>query len=69
MSDLVKLRFRKTDKSSATAGLVMDLDKLHAMPITEISRMFPWHEAGKMECLEISPAYPSFATAFAHTFK
>ncbi len=69
MTDLVKFRFRKLDKSASTAGLVMEQDKLLSMPITEIGRMFPMFEAGKMEFLEISPAYPSFATAFAHTFK
>ena len=66
---LVKFRFRKIDKSAATAGVVMEQDKLLAMPVTEISHMFPMFEAGKMEFLEISPAYPCFATAFAHTFK
>ncbi len=69
MANLVKFRFRKLDKSSATAGLVMEQARLQAMSIPEISRMFPMREAGKMEYLEISPAYPCFATAFAHTFK
>lgn len=68
MADFVKFRFAKYDGSAATAGLIMDKDKLRAMSIQDISRLFPYSESGKMELFQVSPPYGDWNSAFSHNF-
>lgn len=61
-----KIRF--TSKHGATAGLVVPA-AVAKKPITEISRLFPMHEASKMERFEQSPVLPSWEAAFNFSFE
>lgn len=37
--------------------------------ISEVSRLFPYSEAGKMERIARSPIFPTWDEAFAYTFE
>jgi hypothetical protein len=50
--------------SEKTAGLVVSAAKLHAMSVSEISRMFPMSEAMKMAKIHMSPVLPTWDAAF-----
>jgi hypothetical protein len=52
----------------ATAGLVLDIDRFRNMSITDVSRLFPYSEAGKMERLRRSPLFPTWDEAFEFDF-
>jgi len=60
-----KVRFIGDNKY--TAGLVVT-EAQARLPITELSRFFPYSEFPKMTRLEISPAYETWEQAFAHEF-
>ncbi len=47
-----------------TAGLILPAAKLHGMSISEISRLFPMSEAGKMGRLHTSPVFATWDAAF-----
>ena len=61
-----KVRF--TSKRGATAGLVVESDRLARMSLADVSRLFPYSESRFMAQLETSPEYPSWDAAFAHSF-
>lgn len=50
--------------SEKTAGLVLPVAKLDGMSITEISRLFPPSEAGKMSRIHTSPVFWTWDEAF-----
>lgn len=51
-----------------TAGLVIDTDKIDPADIQAVSRLFPASEARLMRTYHVSPAYLTWAEAFAHVF-
>ena len=55
-------------ESSVTAALILDSDKLDAMSVTEVSKLFPYSESMKMIFLEISGKFDSFDDAFNADF-
>lgn len=63
-----KVRFTSR-KHGATAGLVFTSDRLAQIKsVAELSHAFPYSESLKMEQLEVSPHFPTFAEAFAYEF-
>lgn len=52
-----------------TAGLIIEVDKLRGMTIGDVSRLFPYSEAMKMERVRISPVYDTWESAFNHQFE
>lgn len=63
-----KVRFTSKNHGS-TAGLILDARKLQDMSIGDISRLFPYSEAMRMQRLETSPSYETWEEAFNHEFK
>lgn len=63
------IKFRFTNGTESTAGLIMETAKLKAMTFPEVSRLFPMYEATKMHRLDVSPEYPTWEGAFNHKFK
>jgi len=62
-----KIRF--TDpRNGATAGLILDSDKLAKMSVSDASQLFPYYESAKMTRFETSPEYETWEQAFAHCF-
>lgn len=61
-----KVRF--CSNFGATAGLVIEAERLSSMTISEISKFFPITEATKMHLLEVSPRYATRKEAFEHQF-
>ena len=66
MTQYKKIRF--TSKHGATAGLILERDKLWGMTIEDVSRLFPIYETPKMHHLEQSPIFDSFEDAFNYQF-
>jgi hypothetical protein len=62
-----KVRFT-SKRNGPTAGLVIEDSKWSDMSVSDISRLFPYGEAGKMQRLETSSAYESWEEAFNHDF-
>lgn len=62
-------KFRFTNGKEHTAALIMESAKLIKMPVTEVSRLFPYSEAPKMRTFEMSPAYETWEQAFEYQFK
>ena len=52
-----------------TAGLVLPNEKLATMSIGDISRLYPYSEAGKMARIHQSPVFETWDEAFAHDAK
>jgi hypothetical protein len=63
----IKVRFTSAQHGS-TAGLVMALDDYNHKSIEDISRLFPYSEAMKMQTLQRSKAYATWEDAFNHNF-
>lgn len=63
-----KVRFY-SPVNGATAGLIVETNKLANMSIPDISRLFPYSEANKMQRIQCSPEYGTFEAAFLHEFK
>ena len=61
-------KFRFTSSQGVTAGLVIESERFARTSITDLSRLFPYSEARLMARLEVSPEYPTWEGAFAHTF-
>jgi hypothetical protein len=62
------VKFRFTSRHGSTAGLIIETRKLEQMSVREVSRLFPYYEAGKMKRLQVSPQYQTWEEAFNHTF-
>jgi len=60
-----KIRF--TGKRGNTAGIVID-ENMFSLSVSDLSRLFPYSEAMKMERLEVSPVFDSWDDAFAYQF-
>jgi len=67
MAKYIKVRFTSKNNGS-TAGVVLTVEQMRTMPMTELSRMFPYSEVRKMERRERSPEYATWDEAFLHTF-
>ena len=62
-----KIRF--TSKThGATAGLIVTDYEATKLPVTTLSRLYPYSEVFKMEHLEVSPPYSTWDEAFHHNF-
>ena len=66
-NQFVKFRFRSIH--GVTAGLVLAVSKYRELSISELSRMFPSWEAGKMHFIDCSDTYPTVEDAIHHTFE
>jgi hypothetical protein len=66
MTTYSKVRF--VSQAGATAGLVLESDKIPTLGIAGISRLFPYSESVYMTRIEISPSFPTWENAFAHQF-
>jgi len=64
----VKVRFVNPTTGGATAGIVLPASRFKVLSVSELSRIFPNSEARHMRKVEVSPAYPSFDSAFLHDF-
>lgn len=64
----IKFRFEKADGSAHTAGFVLSDSDFRKRSISELSRMYPYSEAMKMERFIASDPYPTWDEAFAHQF-
>ena len=62
------VKFRFTSNAGATAGLVIETDRLQRTSVSDLSRFFPYSESRFMARLEVSPEYPSWEDAFNHSF-
>ena len=62
-----KIRFT-SKKRGSTAGPIFSRSQLTKMDIADVSRLFPYSEAFKMERLEKSPAFSTWEEAFNYTF-
>jgi hypothetical protein len=49
-----------------TAGLIVPSEKLAAMSVSDVSRLFPYSEATKMNLFHQSPEFDSWEAAFAY---
>jgi len=63
----VKIRF--IGRAGATAGLVLPREEVQSLSVANMSRYFPYSEAGKMERAQCSPIYSTWEEAFHHTFE
>jgi hypothetical protein len=61
-----KVRFT-SKRNGATAGLVVE--HIHSKSITDLSRLYPYTEATKMERIEKSPDFATWEEAFNYQFK
>jgi len=52
-----------------TAAIMIDSDDLESKSISELSRLFPYSEAGKMVWFEHTAQYPDFNAAFEAGFQ
>jgi hypothetical protein len=62
-----KIGFRKVWFSKGkekTAGLILPNEKLHDMSMSDVSRLFPNSEAGKMARFHTSPVFDTWDEAF-----
>jgi len=64
----VKFRFANVAHDRFTAGLVVPFAEMKHKSISELSRLFPYSEAGAMRSVQVSPEYPTWEDAFNHTF-
>lgn len=51
-----------------TAGLVVDTEKVDVQDVAAVSRLYPWSACRQMSRYHVSPAYVTWADAFAHVF-
>ncbi len=63
------IKFRFTNGTSHTAGLILETARLKAMTFPEVSRLFPVFESPKMHRLEMSPECATWEDAFNYNFK
>lgn len=63
-----KIRFVSKYHHGATAGLIVSATAMKGKTVSDISRLFPYSEANRMDRLERSPFFPSWDQAFAYTF-
>jgi hypothetical protein len=61
-----KVRFT-SKRNGATAGLVVE--HIDDKSINDLSRLYPYSEASKMEKIERSPEFPTFLEAFNYKFE
>lgn len=61
-----KIRF--CGRGGATAGLVVDCAKTDFQNVAELSRLYPFTEADRMERLYVSPEFKSWEGAFRFSF-
>lgn len=57
--------FEKRDGSNRTAALVMETEKLNALSVSAISRVFPYSEFMRMEVFQRLDGFADFESAFA----
>jgi len=62
-----KIRFT-SDTHGSTAGLIVTDYEATTLPITTLSRLYPYSEVFKMERLEVSRSYATWDEAFHHNF-
>lgn len=67
MDTFVKVRFI-SKQHGATAGLILTLKQIRDITVADLSRMYPYSVANKMERLQKSQPYPTWNEAFNHTF-
>ena len=58
-----------SSNAGKTAGLVVPADRVQNASVSDLSRLFPYSESGKMARVHVSPEYPTFEAAFAHSFE
>ena len=51
-----------------TAGLVVDANSIDVTDVAQVSRLFPYGEAYKMQRYHVSPAFATLTEAFAYQF-
>ena len=61
-----KVRF--TSHNGSTAGLIFESSKLENMSLSDVSRFFPYSEAGKMAKVQYSPEFNTWIEAFEYSF-
>lgn len=54
-------------RGNRTAGLVLNEEHVKNKSITELSRLFPYSEANKMQFIYISPGFETWEEAFNHS--
>lgn len=62
-----KVMFSRSGHGTS-AGLVVDTNKIDPADMSAVSRLFPYSEARFMRTYHVSPAFGTFAEAFAYVF-
>jgi hypothetical protein len=63
----IKVRFTSKQHGS-TAGMVLDAHRLYTMRLSNLSKIFGYREALKMERVQMSPEFNTFIEAFEYQF-
>ena len=63
-----KIRFISKHHHGVTAGLILSASAMRGKTVSDLSRLFSYSEANKMDRFQRSPFFESWDDAFAYTF-